>query len=251
MAEGRVGYRYLRIWPLTHYALLALVFLVGLELTWWWRGWFWLLSLIFITVVAIGAYFIRREEGYADPSHIILPVLGITGLAGFAMLLPPTALLHLYFVAAALAFFWLLTHGSRYAYPTWNYILSHVVFLLNLALIFAWRFYFFAPLLLVLGLLFTLTWCISWQALRRRALEAEVFLTTFILAFVITEVAWTLQFLPAHFLIQAGIVASLHYVCFHVLSASLRGELQRRAFLEYIGVGVIALAFILLTAQWR
>ncbi len=242
----------LRSFPSSHYILIALLFIFGMELIYAWHRWILLLIAILFAVVIIGVIIIRTEEGEEfHPTQVILPTFAVTGLMGYSLFLSATIWLHLFFVASGFFLFWLLKHGARQAYPTWNWTLSHIVLFLNLAVIFGWRYHLYIPILVVLMLGLITLFFVSLQSLQRVVPTfLDAVLLALALSFILTQVAWLLLFLPLHFIVQAGVILILYYILFHILSYAYDRGLRQRDMVEYITVGAIALFLILLTAQW-
>ncbi len=239
--------------PLTsHYVLLSLLFWVGLELLTQFSGWMIVVGIALILVMAAGVALVRIEEQHAfHPTQAVLPVLAAAGLIGFTLFLPRTGLLHIYFILATLIFFWLLKHGTRQAYPTWNWTLTMVVLFLDLAVIFGIRYHLYSPLVWILTTAFIVTWLASLQALRRVTGNWwETYLPTLALAVAVTEISWIMQFWSVHYIVQAGIAVVAYYVGFNLLSISFERKLTRTDAWEYIAVGGVGLLLLLLTAKW-
>lgn len=241
-----------RYLPSSHYLLLSLLFFVGLELVLTLHQHTRIVIAILLCLIAAGIALILIEEGTPIAStHVILPLLVAIGFTSFALFLPVNPLLHLYFALSALVFFFLLKHGSRYAYPTWNWAISLLTYFLTTAAIFGWRYYLYIPVTLVLVLVMLVSWLTTWQALRRFTLSrGETLLLSLTVGIVLAELAWTLQFLPLYYLTQAGSVVIAYYLVFNLLRRSYEGRLNRRDFIEYGTVSTVALFLILLTARW-
>jgi hypothetical protein len=241
--------------PSSHYVLLALLFFAGLETVFALRRWLIPLSAMLLGVMVIGILLVRIEErGRFRAIQAVLPVLAVVGLTLFSLFLPTTILIHIYFVISSLILFWLLRHGAKLAYPTWNWTLSTVVLFLDAATILGLRFHleYAVPLMMALGLIFLVAFLISFQAIRRVAdLASDAVLIALATAISLTEIAWVLQFLPLHYVVQAGTLVVCYYVFFHLISVSYERRLQRKDITEYALVGVGALALILLTARWK
>lgn len=238
--------------PSSHYMLLALLFFVGQELVFALHRWIIpLVSGLFI-LLAAGIVLVRIEEkGRFKTTQAILPVLAVAGLTGFGFFLPNKPLLHLYFVASSFLLFWLLKHGAKLAYPTWNWTLSTIVFFLDAATILGLRFHLYVPIIIVLALLLLVSFLISVQAIRRVApLISDAILIALSIGVSLTELAWTLQFLPLHYVVQAGVLVAFYYVFFHCISVSFERRLQVKDVAEYAIVGSLALFVILLNARW-
>jgi len=230
---------------------LSILYVVGLELIFALQRWVILVALTVVVVVAIGVVLVRIEEkGKFSLSQVVLPLLATVGLSGFAFLLPTSAILHVYILAAGGALFFLLKHGAKQAYPIWNWLISLLIYFLNIAFIAGLRFHLYIPVLLVLIAIFIVTGLMSWQALRRIALGVEIIIPVLVMAFVLTEIAWALQFLPAHYLVLAGVVTALYYSMFNILSLSINKQPTRREVYEYAGIGIAALMILIISAKW-
>lgn len=244
--------RFEQIFPSYHYVLLSLFLLGGLEIVFAFPHYILLLSIVLVFLIATGIALIKSEEGTRfDITHTILPVLMTTGFVSFALFLPASAWLHLYFAGAAIFFYFLLKNGSRTAYPTWNWVLSMLVFFLNITSILGWRFHLYTPVVLILVVLAIISCLILWQALRRATYRStEALFIAAGMAFALTELAWALQFLPLHYIAQASILTAVYYTSFNLVSISLMRALNKKDVAEYTSVGLGAFFIIVLTARW-
>lgn len=251
-ARWRRVIRPLSFLPSSHYVLLALMLYLGLELIVAFHRWIVVLAATLLLLLAYGIYLIRQEEpGDFHPLQAVLPVLTASGLAGFALFLPTTPVIRLYFALAALLFYWLLKHGARQAYPTWNWTLSTIVLFLNVAVITGIRFHLFIPAVVMLILVFAVVFLISLQALQRIASTlSQATLLAAAIGLVLTQLAWTMLWLPVHFLVQAGVVVIVYYILFHLIGLSFERPLQRRDYLEYAGLAITTLTLLLLSTTW-
>lgn len=238
--------------PASHRVLVALLFFVGLEVTFALQRWVVVSLLTLFALMTAGVVFIRREE--SDDFHFtqaFLPIFAALGLTAFALFLPASPLLHLYFLAASITFYFLLQFAARKAYPTWNWGISAVVLFVDLAAILGWHFHLAQSLLLALGLAWLTAFLLAWQALIRiPGARQESLLLALCLGFVVTEVVWVLQFTPLHFFIQAGVALSVYYLVFQALARSFEKSLTRREVLEYAILGGTALSILLFSVQW-
>lgn len=239
------------VFPSSHYALLSLLFIVGLELIFALQRWIAIVSISVVSVVVVGIILARMEEQRKFSfDHIILPIFATTGLTGFAALLATSAVLHIYIVTAGLILFFLLKHGTHQAYPVWNWLITLVVYFLNIGFIMGLRFHVDISLLFALVVIFTVTGLMSWQALRRIASDTDTVLPVLAMAFVHTEVAWVTQFLPSHYSVQTGILTTLYYVLFNLISSSYRRRITHRDLIEFAVIGFAALSIIIFSAKW-
>jgi hypothetical protein len=239
-------------YPSSHYALLALFFFAGLELSFALRRFVFLLIAVIVVITVIGIILIRTEErGWFHPTQAILPTLAVFGMAAFSLFLPTNLWIHVHFAVAAVVFYYILKHGARQAYPTWNWVLSLFVLFVVLASVLGWRFHLYVPVIVILPIVFVALVLISVQGLLRYTSSVgDAWLLALSIGFALSQAVWVLQFLPLHFIVQTGIMVALYYIIFQLTTSSFERRLVRQDFLEYISVGVIALIVLLLTARW-
>lgn len=244
--------RVVSLFPSSHYALLAAFFLAGLEVIFALHQFIILLVIGLLALLFLGIVLVRAEEGGKfHPTQTILPALAALGLTGFALFLPTTQYLHLYFVGSAVVFFYVLKYGAKQAYPTWNWVISLAVLFVCLASFLGWRFHLYIPIIFVVGSIFLTFFLISVQSLQRLVSStSEALLLSLSAAFVLTELAWVLQFLPLYYLVQTGVLVAVYYVMFHLVTAAYEGGVKSRDVVEYIIIGSVALLMILATARW-
>jgi hypothetical protein len=236
--------------PIPHHLLLALLFWVGLELVVAFQAWIILLLCVLLGLTIYGIVLLRVEEGGDFRSvQILLPALAAAGLIGFTVFLPRGVLLHGYMFMASVVVYWLLKHGAKQAYPTWNWTLSTIIYFLDVAVILGLRFNFFLPVLYILAAVLVVSFLITFQAWRRLAPERALLLALAV-SLVLTELVWVLLFLPLHFFAQSGIVVVLYYALFHIVSVGLTRPLRRGDTLEYAVLGSIAVFILLAATNW-
>ena len=240
------------LWHASHYVLLSALLFAGLELMFSIRQWVWALGCILITLLVVGNILLRFEERHNfEIKQAILPTLTATGFASFILFLPVTPLLHFYFIFVSVLFFFILKHAARQAYPNWNWAISTVVFFLNVASVLGWRYYLYSPIPMILVLIWTISWLLLWQALGRLNIPlGSAFLIASGAGLGLAEAAWVIQFLPLTHLAQAGVIAVLYYVIFHLVTLSFRRSLTRRDLVEYGTVSLVALGIILMSSPW-
>lgn len=243
----------LRTWlPSSHHVLLALLFFAGLEIAFAFQRWVLVFLFVLFVLITLGVLLVRREE--SDDFHFtqaILPIGAALGLTALALFLPVSPLLHLYFLLVGMLFYFLLMFGARHAYPTWNWGLTALALFVDVGAILGWHFHLARSLLVTLGLVWVVSWLLSWQAVRRiPGGRAEALLLAPAIAFLLTELAWVLQFTPLHFLIQAGVILIAYYSLFQVIARSFERRLTRGDVIEYTLVGSAAFVILLAFARW-
>lgn len=231
----------------SHHALLALFLFAGLELVFLLRHWIFWLFFILLSFILLGISLHRLEEGRFHVSQLILPGLAVTSFLGFALFLPIHWFLHIYFALSAFGLYLLLQRGARQSYPTWNWMLSLLIFFLLLFTIFGWRFYFYLPVITTLVILYAVIGLISWQSLRRfSTCGTESVLVALVIAFALTEIAWALLFLPFDHIMQTAIITTMYYVSMQLIRTSYQRRLRIHDFIEYATVGLTAVVILFL-----
>lgn len=237
---------------LSHYGLLSVFFFAGLEVAFAVQQLVYISLLVLMVIVIGGIFVIRYEElGRFSLYQAILPSLAVLGLAAFALFLPASWWLHAYMVGAAACTYFVLKHGAKQAYPTWNTIASLITLFVVLATVLGARFHFYIPVwtLLVIVLLATCLTAVQFF-LRYTNSAAESWLLAASLGVSITQITWAFQFLPLHFLVQAGVLISIYYIAVHLAAITLERVLARRDIIEYFVFGSIAIIALVLTARW-
>ncbi len=242
----------LTLFPSSHYALLSLFLFVGLELLFVIHRWLFLLFFIFLAILIIGIFLIRSEEGEQfHPTQTILPTLAAFGFAGLAIYLPITGFLHAYFILCAILFFFILKHGAKQAFPTWNMVISLAVLFAVIVPAIGWRFTLYTPVWVMLAILFPIITLMAFQSLLRYTrTNGEAGMIALSLGFVLTEIAWILQFLPLHFIVQAGFIVAIYHTIMQLAILTIERTMTRRAVIEYTIVGVGAILLLVVTAHW-
>lgn len=238
---------------LSHYLLLSLFFFAGLEVAFALQRLVYVVLLILIAVVVAGVFVIRYEElGVFSVYQAILPSLAAFGLAAFALFLPVVWWLHVYLAAAAICTYYVLKHGAKQAYPTWNTAVSLVTLFVVLASALGTRFHFYVPPVALLLTIFLATAAVAVQFfLRYVHRKAESWLLATAVALVAAQIAWALQFLPLHYLVQSGIVLTVYYIATQLTATAYERDLKRREVIEHFALGALATITLLLTARWQ
>ncbi|HSX24725.1 MAG TPA: hypothetical protein VLG69_02040 [Candidatus Andersenbacteria bacterium] len=241
-----------RLFPSSHYALLSLFYFIGMEVWFALSAWPVVLFFIILAVLIIGIVLIRSEEGDRfHPTQAILPTLASFGFTAFAIYLPQSIFLHVYFIGCASIFFFILKYGAKQAWPTWNTAISHVVLFVCLAAVIGWRFYFYSPVGYILAILFPIIVLMAFQSLVRYARSmVETLLLSLAIALVLIEIIWILQFLPLHFIVEAGFIVSLYYATVQIITAMYEGKLSRTLLIELSLAGTVGAIILLSTAHW-
>lgn len=238
--------------PSSHYALLSLFLFIGLELWFALHVWPIILFVIILTVLTIGIILIRSEERHSfHPTQAILPTLSAFGFTAFAIFLPQTAFLHFYFAGSSAIFFFVLKYGAKQAWPTWNTAISLVILFVCTAPVIGWRFYLYSSVGYILAILFPIVSLLAYQSLIRYTKTVyETLLLSLAIALVLIQIVWILQFLPLHFVVEAGFIVSLYYAIIQIITATYEHRLSKKLLVELTLAGIIGITILLTTAHW-
>lgn len=242
----------MRLFPSSHYALLSLFLFIGLELLFVIHRWLFVLFFIFLAILVVGVFLIRSEEGSKfHPTQTILPTLAAFGFAGLAVYLPLTMFLHGYFILCAVLFFFILKYGAKQAWPTWNMVISLAVLFAIIVPAIGWRFTFYTPVWAMLAIVYVITSLMAFQfILRYTRTNADAGIVALAIGFVLTEITWLLQFLPLHFIVQAGFIVATYHTITQLIVLALEKNLHRKTILEYSLAGGVAILLLIATARW-
>ena len=240
------------LFPSSHYVLLSLFLFIGLELLFVLHAWLFVLFFLFLAILITGIFLIRSEEGkHFHITQTILPTLAALGFAAFAIYLPISFYLHIYFIICAILFFFILKNGAKHAFPTWNMVISLAVLFTVIAPVIGWRFTLYTPVWVMLAIIFPLMSLVAFQSLLRYTkTPGEASIIALSLGFTLAQVVWILQFLPLHFIVQAGFIVTLYYIASQLSILAIEHKLTRRLIGEYGLVGAGAILLLATTAYW-
>lgn len=75
-------------------------------------------------------------------------------------------------------------------------------------------------------------------------------LTIVMLALVVTELVWVLQFWPTAFFVNGVLVAIVLYAVPSIVQLQIRNALSRQALIRYVSIAVLLIASVVTTSQW-
>lgn len=240
----------------SHYALLAALFGIGLELVFAFPQQIFIFIPVLLALIIIGMLLLRWEEARAwQPIQLILPAIAALGLTSLSLFIPTGGLmLHGYFLACTFILYFLLRQGAKQAYPTWNWIISLIVLLVTLTSLLSWHWYIALPNVAVLAGTFLITSLIAFQSLARlpyaKLADKEPLVISLSLGLVLTQLAWALQFLPAQPILQAATILAGYYVLFHLLTISFERRVAASDFIEYGAIATAAMVGVFIFIRW-
>lgn len=85
----------------------------------------------------------------------------------------------------------------------------------------------------------------------RQIKNEQIIFLNFVLAFVISQIAWLSTFWPFNNLTTGSFLLIIFYVFYDIIRMFLRGELAKKRVIKRVLLFIILSAVILATAQWR
>ncbi|MCL5435977.1 MAG: hypothetical protein M1275_02760 [Patescibacteria group bacterium] len=207
----------------------------------------------FAVLCALLDYFLYRRQltSFSGLTFLLYGVLWIAASFGF-MALASGAFWRVVF-ALLLAFgFWRL-HWELQPFG-YSHVLDNLFFISVFGIylsVWAANFYFTPAWWLVMCAVFVCSWLFFWTGLHSaEAPFRSKILYCLLLAFVLTELAWAMLFLPVHFL-PAAIVFSVVFYCLWMLSRfHLQKNLSREKIIFYTAFGAAVVIVTLIATAW-
>lgn len=231
---------------------LTTIFVVGLEALTTVTAFYWPLFGLFATLLVVGTVLTLREDARARGFHVhILPLVYIGSVFLFHLFVPRGLFQQGFVLVASVGFFFLVARGVEWAFPTWNWLFTSGTFFLFTAGAYGLYFHLRFPMWAVTLLVGTVTFLLSMHVLGRASLPPRrwLFWST-LLTLLVCELLVAFSLLPVSYLVVSGTLFVAFYVVLHLLQQYLYDRLTLRLVSEYLILGVIAGAVVLVTAQW-
>lgn len=231
--------------------ILALILFAGLELLTTVRQLYWLVFIFLVAALVGGILVTLREDLRTRGPHVaILPIAYL--LSVFLMhLFVSRDLLQLFMAGATIGFLLLMARATEWAYPTWTWLFTSATFFLFTAGMYGLTFHLRFPLVLsalgIAGMTALLTYHVVGRVL---ANVSQRLFWSALFALLIVEFLAVLALLPVSYLAVGGVLFITFYVLLHLLQRHLYEHVTPAIVAEYVGLGVAAVALILLTAEW-
>lgn len=193
---------------------------------------------------------------------LILPTLFTLGVVSFYFLLPvrwltrlPVALMF------GLSFYSLLLSQNVFnvaaqrtiplyrAASTVSFLFTLVTAFFLFNVVFSFKLFFYWNFILTFLISFPLILQILW-AIQMDKLTPQILIYTFVLSLVVGELSLALSFWPVIPTVLSLTLSTVLYVLLGITSHFLRGRINTRLVLEYLGVGVTVFLFTLFSTSW-
>ncbi len=227
---------------------------VGLEaLTFISRSWYWPLFGVLVLGLLAGVWVALREDLRSRGPHVaILPVAYILSVLLFHLFVSSGVFQQLFILAGALGFLLLVARATEWAYPSWTWLFTSGTFFLSAAGMYGLTFHLRFPLWLTALGIGTMTGFLTYHVASRAvgALATRLFWSA-TLALLLVEFLVVLALFPLSYPAVGGVLFVLFYLLLHLLQRHLYERLKPRQVAEYVGVALLAVGLILVTAEWR
>ncbi len=232
--------------------LISLFLLGGLELLTFKTDYYWWIFGVFALLTVLGTSFVvRRNFPEGDWTVSILPIFYFIGVILIHLFIFRGLYQHIFIITATLVFYYLITKGIHWAFPTWNWFFTYLTFFLIAAGAYGLFFHIYFSFFLVSIIISLSTFFLTIQLLRRADIsERTQVLYSLILTLIIFELLWLLSFWPSTYLIIGGVLFIIYYTAVEIINQDIYQKLTRKTVASYLTFAVIAILLILGTSEW-
>lgn len=169
-----------------------------------------------------------------------LPVAAVYGLGMYALLLTE----NIFSVAA------IRTIQLFRAAQAVGFLLTLITAFFLYDTILSFRLSFWANAMLVFGISFPLILQGLWSVKLEEYIGSKVWLYSLVLSLILAEIACAISFWPVNVVSGSLFLVTVMYIVLGLSQQHFARRLFPRTVQEYLGVGIVVLAIILLTAHW-
>jgi hypothetical protein len=188
-----------------------------------------------------------RKLGFSWP-HLLLPIFYLVGIGSVFVVLPTQTLRILFLIPASLVFYFLETqlgHESHFLQNLYLFSVFAVFIGLN-----AVQFYFRINTLFMSLLVFLFSYMLIVQGFAGFSLPVKKYFSVLI-ALICAEVAWGLSLWPTFYVVNAIIIFSVFYLLWIFSFSAFFGKLSRNKIYWQLSLVFIALAVVLVSANFK
>lgn len=232
--------------------LISLFIAFGLELLTLKTDYYWWIFGIFsVLAILITSFVVKRNFPEGDWTVSILPIFYFIGIVLIHLFVFQGIYQHLFIATAALVFYYLITKGVHWAFPTWNWFFTYLTFFLIASGSYGLFFHIYFSFLLVSIIIILSTFFLTIQLLRRASvIDKEQYMYAVVLTLIIFEFLWLLSFWPSTYLIIGGVLFIIYYTMVELINQNIYQKLTRKIILSYLFFSTIAILLILGTSRW-
>ncbi|MFA4931138.1 MAG: hypothetical protein WC570_04730 [Patescibacteria group bacterium] len=238
--------------------VISLAFLVLLEVLHYFPDFVFWGSFVLLVLVVSGVLWVMGgnwEEGIIRRS--ILPVLLSMGVLSFGFFMPITLFQQVVMVMGAICMYFLLLYVDQFPYK--SFLVTRLNFSF-VALVAAYLLYFSIahfsvsialPLWILMVVVVFFSFAIFYSILWASGLDRSiVVLYTVLLGLLISEIFLVISFWPVDPSAKSIVLVVVMYIFWGLLSHWLEKIMSARIVAEYVLLGLVLMAAVLLTASW-
>lgn len=227
--------------------------LVGLEVLSSDRRLYWPFFAILVVALLCGVFVTLRDDVRTRGAHVtLLPMTYITSVLLFHLFVPRGILQHLFVFGSALGFLFLIARATEWAYPTWTWLFTFGTFFLFSTGMYGLSFHLRFPLWATATAIGSIAGLLTYHVVGRAVpvFGARTFWSTLI-AYLMVESVAVIALFPISHPVAGGSLFIIFYLLLHLLQRHLYQRLTKALVIEYVSIALVALALVLLTAEWR
>ncbi|MBU0647865.1 hypothetical protein KJ855_01665 [Patescibacteria group bacterium] len=215
-------------------------------------------SFVLLVVVVSGVLWVMEsnwEEGILRRS--MLPVLLAMGVLSFSFFMPIALFSQIVIVMGTLCFYFLLLYVDQFPYK--SFLVTRLNFSF-IALVAAYLLFFSIsnfsvslsmPLWILMVIVVFLSFSIFYSILWASGLErSAVILYTVLLGLLVSEIFLVISFWPVDPSAKSMVLVVAMYIFWGLFSNWIERVLTLRVLMEYLLIGMVLMALVLLTASW-
>lgn len=231
---------------------LAILLFAGLEVLSAVRQFYWPLFTVLIVALLSGLLLALRDDLRARGPHVaILPVAYVLSVWLFHLFVSRGPLQQAFIVGATVGFLFLIARATEWAYPTWTWLFTSLTFFLFASGMYGLTFHLRFPLWVTALAIGVMTGSLTYHVVGRALPELQTRLFwSAVLALLLVEFLAVLVFFPLAHPAVGGVLFVIFYVLLHLLQRHLYDQISPRLLVEYLGVALLAVFLILVTAEW-
>ncbi|MBI4426501.1 MAG: hypothetical protein HY567_02895 [Candidatus Kerfeldbacteria bacterium] len=211
---------------------------------------------------SVGMILLLRRSSPDERLTLLTPPVVLTVGAGAMLFFLSPWWIRAFVVGVAGLSVWIYAEEVyRYSYDPITYqphALEHLAGYLNIlslaggmAAIFALRIFLDVRLMVLLPAAFAFAIMVSASAFAVHPLSRQsLWSTVAVCGVLLTELTWAAHYLPATYWVDSLLVTIPFYVVLHLVRHELNRTLNRQIIRRYATVGALALAAVVVTAQW-
>lgn len=233
--------------------VLAASLLVGLEGLSIVTRFYWPVFVALVIALIGGVLVALRDDLRTRGPHVaVLPVAYIQSVLLFHLFVSSGVYQQLFMVSSAAGFLLLMARATEWAYPTWTWLFTSATFFLFATGMYGLSFHLRFPLWATAFGIGAMTGLLTYHVVGRAipVFSIRLFWSA-LLTLLVVELLVVFAFFPLAHPAVGGALFIAFYLLLHLLQRHLYERLTRTVVVEYLGVAAVAVALILLTAEWR